>query len=109
MCISIQEHNIFIGDFYFPEKHFNVRVASRYFKAPELLVGYNYYDYQLDIWSVGCMLAGMMFMKEPIFKGLDNNDQLIKIIKNLGTEDLVNYCFKYNVELDSYFDDKLFK
>ena len=55
------------------------------------------------------MLAGMMFMKEPIFKGLDNNDQLIKIIKNLGTEDLVNYCFKYNVELDSYFDDKLFK
>jgi casein kinase II subunit alpha len=47
-------------------------VASRYFKAPELLVGNGHYDYQLDVWSVGCMLAGMMFNREPFFKGADN-------------------------------------
>ena len=34
-----------LADFYFPSKRFNVRVASRYFKAPELLLGNNYYDY----------------------------------------------------------------
>lgn len=51
-----------------------MRVASRYFKAPELLLGNQYYDYQLDIWSVGCMLAGMMFVREPFFKGADNQD-----------------------------------
>ena len=34
-----------LADFYLPKKKFNVKVASRYFKAPELLVDYNYYDY----------------------------------------------------------------
>ena len=34
-----------LADFYYPSKRFNVRVASRYFKAPELLLGNNYYDY----------------------------------------------------------------
>jgi casein kinase II subunit alpha len=86
---------------------YNVRVASRYFKAPELLVGNNYYDYQLDIWSVGCMMAGMMFVKEPFFKGQDNLEQLLKIAKIIGTEDIHNYCNKYGIKLDPYYDDKL--
>ena len=34
-----------LADFYHPSKRFNCRVASRYFKAPELLLGNNYYDY----------------------------------------------------------------
>ena len=63
-----------LADFYTPHKVFNVRVASRYFKGPELLVGMQKYDYQLDIWSVGCMLAGMALAKEPFFKGADNRD-----------------------------------
>ncbi len=37
-----------------------MRVASRYFKGPELLVGLRDYDYSLDIWSFGCMFAGMV-------------------------------------------------
>jgi casein kinase II subunit alpha len=49
-----------------------VRVASRYFKAPELLVGNSYYDYQMDMWGVGCLFAGIMFAREPFFKGTDN-------------------------------------
>ena len=38
---------------------YNVRVASRYFKGPELLVDLQDYDYSLDLWSLGCMFAGM--------------------------------------------------
>jgi casein kinase II subunit alpha len=34
-----------LADFFLPGTKYNVRVASRYFKAPELLVGYGYYDY----------------------------------------------------------------
>lgn len=34
-----------LADFYTPGKRFNCRVASRYFKGPELLLGNNYYDY----------------------------------------------------------------
>ena len=39
-------------------RRYNVRVASRYFKGPELLVDLQDYDYSLDLWSLGCMLAG---------------------------------------------------
>ena len=58
-----------------------MRVASRYFKGPELLVDYQMYDYSLDMWSLGCMLASMIFRKEPFFHGHDNYDQLVRIAK----------------------------
>lgn len=32
----------------------------RYFKGPELLVDLQDYDYSLDMWSLGCMFAGMV-------------------------------------------------
>lgn len=54
-----------------------MRVASRYFKGPELLVDYQMYDYSLDMWSLGCMLASMIFRKEPFFHGHDNYDQVL--------------------------------
>ncbi len=38
-----------------------VRVASRYFKGPELLLDYQYYDYSLDMWSLGATFAGMVY------------------------------------------------
>jgi casein kinase II subunit alpha len=62
-------------------REYNVRVASRYFKGPELLVDFQEYDYALDMWSLGCMFAGMIFRKEPFFHGHDNYDQLVKIAK----------------------------
>ena len=81
-----------------------MRVASRYFKGPELLVNMRDYDYSLDIWSLGCMFAGMIFRKEPFFVGRDNWDQLVKIAKVLGTNDLIKYLEKYDLTLDSHFD-----
>jgi len=89
-----------LAEFYHPEKEYNVRVASRYFKGPELLVDLQDYDYSLDLWSLGCMFAGMIFRKEPFFYGHDNYDQLVKIAKVLGTEELYSYLNKYGIELD---------
>uniref|UniRef100_A0A3Q4GVU6 non-specific serine/threonine protein kinase n=1 Tax=Neolamprologus brichardi TaxID=32507 RepID=A0A3Q4GVU6_NEOBR len=65
-----------LAEFYHPSQEYNVRVASRYFKGPELLVDYQMYDYSLDMWSLGCMLASMIFQKEPFFHGQDNYDQV---------------------------------
>ncbi|ELW66210.1 Casein kinase II subunit alpha' [Tupaia chinensis] len=65
-----------LAEFYHPAQEYNVRVASRYFKGPELLVDYQMYDYSLDMWSLGCMLASMIFRKEPFFHGQDNYDQM---------------------------------
>ncbi|XP_061531091.1 casein kinase II subunit alpha-like isoform X2 [Phycodurus eques] len=96
-----------LAEFYHPNQEYNVRVASRYFKGPELLVDYQMYDYSLDMWSLGCMLASMIFRKEPFFHGHDNYDQLVRIAKVLGTEDLYDYIDKYNIELDPRFNDIL--
>lgn len=49
-----------LAEFYFPNQEYNVRVASRYFKGPELLLDNMLYRYSLDIWSLGCMFAGMV-------------------------------------------------
>ncbi|KAI9345404.1 casein kinase II alpha subunit [Pilaira anomala] len=88
-----------LADFYHPGEKYNVRVASRCFKGPELLVDFHYYDYSLDLWSFGCMLAGMIFRKEPFFGGTDNYDQLVKIAKVIGTDKLHEYLKKYNLKL----------
>lgn len=88
-----------LADFYHPGEKYNVRVASRCFKGPELLVDDQLYDYSLDLWSFGCMLAGMVFRKEPFFSGADNYDQLVKIAKVLGTDKLHAYLKKYNLKL----------
>lgn len=90
-----------LAEFYFPEREYNTRVASRYFKGPELLVDLQDYDYSLDLWSLGCTLASMMFRKEPFFYGADNADQLVKIARVLGTEELGKYLAKYGLSLDS--------
>ncbi|KAI8383040.1 kinase-like domain-containing protein [Blakeslea trispora] len=92
-----------LAEFYHPQKIYNVRVASRYFKGPELLVGFRKYDYSLDLWSFGCVLAGMVFRIDPLFYGYDNKDQLINIAYILGTDELVSYTEKYNFELDSFY------
>ncbi|KAJ3512332.1 hypothetical protein NMY22_g15366 [Coprinellus aureogranulatus] len=96
-----------LAEFYHPKTEYNVRVASRYFKGPELLVDFQEYDYSLDMWSYGCMFASMIFRKEPFFHGHDNYDQLVKITKVLGTDDLYAYIEKYNIRLDSQYDELL--
>jgi casein kinase II subunit alpha len=113
-----------LAEFYHPKTEYNVRVASRYFKGPELLVDFQEYDYSLDMWSYGCMFASMVrefdmsevfnaslqfqiFRKEPFFHGHDNYDQLVKITKVLGTDELYMYIDKYNIRLDPQYDELL--
>lgn len=112
-----------LAEFYHPGEAYNVRVSSRCFKGPELLVGFEFYDYSLDMWCSGCVLASIVsnrlllrylrltqfqiFRKEPFFHGRDNYDQLVRIAKVLGTEDLFAFIHKYDVELDPVFDDIL--
>lgn len=53
------------------------------------------------------MFASMIFRKEPFFHGNSNSDQLVKIAKVLGTDDLFEYLDKYDIELDAQYDDIL--
>lgn len=59
-------------------------VCSRYFRAPEIIFGSNCYNTAIDLWSAGCIVAEMI-MKQPLFTGRDGIDQVVEIIKVLGT------------------------
>ena len=49
-------------------------------------------------------MAGLIFKKEPFFFGHDNIDQLVKIVRVLGTKDLYVYLDKYNARLNPELD-----
>ncbi|CUM62695.1 uncharacterized protein PRCAT00000251001 [Priceomyces carsonii] len=96
-----------LAEFYHMGMDYNVRVASRYHKGPELLINLQLYDYLLDLWSVGCMLAAIVFKKEPFFRGASNTDQLVQIAKIRGTEELMKYANKYGIKLSDDYDGVL--
>ncbi|KAJ9591982.1 hypothetical protein L9F63_001494 [Diploptera punctata] len=58
-------------------------VATRWYRAPELLVGDTKYGREVDIWAVGCLFAEMM-TGDPLFPGDSDIDQLYQITKVLG-------------------------
>mmetsp|Transcript_27265 Transcript_27265/g.12703 ORF Transcript_27265/g.12703 Transcript_27265/m.12703 type:complete len:148 (+) Transcript_27265:168-611(+) len=43
-------------------------VATRWYRAPEILLGSTKYTYGVDMWSLGCIL-GEMLVGKPIFPG----------------------------------------
>ena len=59
-------------------------VSTRWYRAPELLIGSTSYNSPIDIWAMGCIIAEM-FLKRPIFPGNSEADQLMKICSTLGT------------------------
>ncbi|XP_028791445.1 glycogen synthase kinase-3 homolog MsK-3 [Neltuma alba] len=59
-------------------------ICSRYYRAPELIFGATEYTTAIDIWSAGCVL-GEMLLGQPLFPGESGVDQLVEIIKVLGT------------------------
>uniref|UniRef100_A0A7S2Q4J3 Protein kinase domain-containing protein n=1 Tax=Zooxanthella nutricula TaxID=1333877 RepID=A0A7S2Q4J3_9DINO len=58
--------------------------CSRYYRAPELTLGATTYTVAVDLWSAGCVFVEM-FIGQPLFTGSDGIEQLVEIIKVLGT------------------------
>eukprot|EP00916_Digyalum_oweni_P014265 GHVL01023427.1.p1 GENE.GHVL01023427.1~~GHVL01023427.1.p1 ORF type:complete len:380 (-),score=29.10 GHVL01023427.1:61-1200(-) len=59
-------------------------ICSRYYRAPELIFGATDYTTAIDIWSMGCVVAEMV-LGQPLFPGDSGVDQLVEILKLLGT------------------------
>ena len=59
-------------------------ICSRFYRPPELVVGATKYNTQVDIWSMGCVIAELVLNK-PIFPGKSATDQFLEIMKILGT------------------------
>ncbi|KAI8612395.1 kinase-like domain-containing protein [Chytriomyces sp. MP71] len=59
-------------------------VATRYYRAPEVVLSPKHYSKSLDIWSVGCILGELMCGR-ILFQGRDYIDQLQKVFEVIGT------------------------
>ena len=59
-------------------------VATRWYRAPELLLSLNHYSLAIDLWSVGCIFAEMLGRKQ-LFPGKHYVHQLQLILSVLGT------------------------
>ncbi|KAG8098905.1 hypothetical protein GUJ93_ZPchr0013g37156 [Zizania palustris] len=59
-------------------------ICSRYYRAPELIFGATEYTAAIDLWSTGCVMSELL-LGQPLFPGESGVDQLVEIIKVLGT------------------------
>jgi serine/threonine protein kinase len=65
----------FVGEEDVKQNKITTYITTRWYRAPELLLGCNGYGKPIDMWSLGCIFAELMFGK-PLFPGKD----CIKII-----------------------------
>eukprot|EP00915_Cephaloidophora_sp_WS-2016_P003846 GHVH01005209.1.p1 GENE.GHVH01005209.1~~GHVH01005209.1.p1 ORF type:complete len:355 (-),score=36.24 GHVH01005209.1:356-1420(-) len=58
-------------------------VATRWYRAPEILLGSTKYTKGVDMWSIGCILAELI-LNRPVFPGSSTLNQLERIIDLVG-------------------------
>ncbi|KAL7650025.1 MAPK protein hog1, variant 2 [Aspergillus niger] len=76
-------------------------VSTRYYRAPEIMLTWQKYGMQVDIWSAGCIVAEMLRGK-PLFPGKDHINQFFLITDALGNppdEVIERICTKTTLDL----------
>jgi glycogen synthase kinase 3 beta len=89
LLVDVSTHALKLCDFgsakiLRPEESNISYICSRYYRAPELIFGATSYTSAIDVWSVGCVAAELI-LGSPLFPGESGVDQLVEIIKVLGT------------------------
>jgi len=71
---SLQNHHTAFTDY----------IATRWYRAPEVILSWRKYSGAIDVWSVGCILAELIIRK-PLLTAGSEEEQLAMITKLLGT------------------------
>ena len=80
-----------------PIKSYTSEVVTLWYRSPDILLGNHCYNTSVDMWSCGCIFAGIpslcylcleMFNGSPLFPGQDEEDERDVIFKKLGTPTL---------------------
>eukprot|EP00833_Pecoramyces_ruminatium_P011581 jgi/Orpsp1_1/1185613/evm.model.c7180000094618.1 len=64
--------------------NYSHRVATRWYRSPELLFGSRNYDQGVDLWAIGAIF-GELINTSPLFPGISDIDQIFCVFKILGT------------------------
>uniref|UniRef100_A0A8C1LYX0 Mitogen-activated protein kinase 15 n=1 Tax=Cyprinus carpio TaxID=7962 RepID=A0A8C1LYX0_CYPCA len=76
-------------------------VATRWYRAPEILLGSTRYTKGVDMWSIGCIL-GEMLLGKPLFPGTSTINQIEKIMSTIphpSTEDVLAIRSEYGASV----------
>ena len=71
---TLEDHALFLTEY----------VATRWYRAPELMLSFSQYNISLDMWSVGCIFAEMLGRRQ-IFPGKNYVNQLQLVLSVVGT------------------------
>lgn len=83
-------YNIKLGDFglgraaSIPLRNYTAQIITLWYRPPELLLGCEYYDASVDVWSMACIIVEIETLM-PVFMGDCEIDQMHKIFRILGT------------------------
>ncbi|GAA5860474.1 hypothetical protein JCM1840_000268 [Sporobolomyces johnsonii] len=69
-----------------PLRTYTHEIVTLWYRAPEVLLGSRHYSTGVDMWSVGCIFAEMI-MRQPLFPGDSEIDEIFRIFRLLGTPD----------------------
>ena len=90
-----------------PLRKYTSQIVTLWYRPPELLLGCEFYDSSVDIWSLACILVEINTLI-PLFMGDSEIDQLVQIYRILGvpSEDTwrgVESLPKFNKEVNELF------
>jgi len=89
-----------------PERTLTHEVVTLWYRPPEVLLNAPTYGTALDVWSFGCVFAEMI-VREPLFRGECEIDQLLLIFRLLGTPTISEWpeiaqCLYYQTGLPRF-------
>lgn len=74
--------------------HLTDYVATRWYRAPEILLGSQEYSFGVDMWALGCIL-GEMINGKPVFPGSSTLNQLERLMELTGVSDQLRTLSKF--------------
>ena len=85
------------AQFYWPDNSYCPSVGTITYRAPELLFESKHFSYAVDIWSAGIIFLQLLAPKEAKkLVAKTNEEQILNLNENFGTDTVVNFCRRYN-------------
>ncbi|OMJ23959.1 Cyclin-dependent kinase F-3 [Smittium culicis] len=76
--VNIHENNQLALSKIFSGRPLTTYISTRWYRAPEVLLGSKFYSSSIDVWAVGTIVAELA-LKHPLFPGMNQVDQLRRI------------------------------
>lgn len=88
-----------LAEFYHPLRKYSAHVGTKAYKAPELLLEYGFYNYSVDIWSLGVTILEFLTKRIHVFQSSDPDMMIYSIASVVGGQKIIDSAKKYKMEM----------